>query len=124
VPAYTIDHIFGVNDQVAARQIVEASHTGDFEDIPPTGQPVRVTGITLARITSTRSSSSTPTPTPSGCSGSWVPSLPPPSFRRTCRFDPATVGSWRPPKRVTHSDRTARRDDGGLWDASLSRCSG
>ena len=35
----TIDHIFGVNDQVAARFTVEATHTGDFGGIPPTGRP-------------------------------------------------------------------------------------
>ena len=36
----TIDHIIGVNDQVAARLTVEATHTGDFGGIPPTGRPV------------------------------------------------------------------------------------
>jgi C-1 hydroxylase len=47
----TIDHIFGVNDQVAARFTVEATHTGDFGGIPPTGRPVRVTIIAIVRIT-------------------------------------------------------------------------
>ena len=47
----TIDHIIGVNDQVAARLTVEATHTGDFGGIPPTGLPVRVTIIAIVRIT-------------------------------------------------------------------------
>jgi steroid delta-isomerase-like uncharacterized protein len=47
----TIDHIFGVNDQVAARFTVEATHTGDFGGIPPTGRRVRVTSIATAKIT-------------------------------------------------------------------------
>ena len=47
----TIDHIFGVNDQVAARYTVAATHTGDFGGIPPTGRRVRVTGIAIAKIT-------------------------------------------------------------------------
>ena len=47
----TIDHIFGVNDQVAARYTVEATHTGDFGGLPPTGRRVRVTAIAIARIT-------------------------------------------------------------------------
>jgi len=37
----TIDHIFGVNDQVAARYTVVATHTGGFGGIPPTGLRVR-----------------------------------------------------------------------------------
>ena len=47
----TIDHIFGVNDQVAARFTVEATHAGDFGPIPPTGRRVRVTSIAIAKIT-------------------------------------------------------------------------
>ncbi len=46
----TIDHIFGVNDQVAARYTVVATHTGDFGGIPPTGLRVRVTGIAIAKV--------------------------------------------------------------------------
>ncbi len=47
----TIDHILGVNDLVAARWTVEATHTGDFGDIPPTGRRVSVTGIEIVQIT-------------------------------------------------------------------------
>ncbi len=46
----TIDHIIGMNDQVAARYTVEATHTGDFGGIPPTGRRVRVTALAIARI--------------------------------------------------------------------------
>ena len=37
-------------DRVAARFSVEATHTGDFVGIPPTGRRVRVTGIEIALI--------------------------------------------------------------------------
>jgi steroid delta-isomerase-like uncharacterized protein len=47
----TIDHIFGVNDQIAVRYTVEATHTGEFGGIPPTGRRVHVTGIAIAKIT-------------------------------------------------------------------------
>ena len=47
----TIDHIFGLNDHVAARYTVVATHTGEFGGIPPTGRRVRVTAIAIAKIT-------------------------------------------------------------------------
>jgi steroid delta-isomerase-like uncharacterized protein len=37
--------------RVVARFVVEATHTGDFAGIPPTGKRVRVTGIEINRIT-------------------------------------------------------------------------
>jgi steroid delta-isomerase-like uncharacterized protein len=37
-------------DRVVARFLVEATHTGDFVGIPPTGIPVRISGIAIARI--------------------------------------------------------------------------
>ncbi len=46
----TIDIILGEADRVAARWVVEATHTGPFGEIPPTGKRVRVTGIAVARI--------------------------------------------------------------------------
>ena len=58
----TIEHIFGVNDQVAARYTVEATHRGDFGGIPPTGRRVRVAAIAIAKITRGKTSSSTRTP--------------------------------------------------------------
>jgi predicted ester cyclase len=46
----TIDIILGEADRVAARWVVEATHTGPFGEIPPTGKRVRVTGTAVARI--------------------------------------------------------------------------
>jgi predicted ester cyclase len=46
----TIDIILGEADRVAARWVVEATHTGPFGDIPPTGKRVRVTGTVVARV--------------------------------------------------------------------------
>jgi predicted ester cyclase len=46
----TIDVILGEADHVAARYVVEATHTGPFGEIPPTGKRVRVTGTAVARI--------------------------------------------------------------------------
>ena len=37
-------------DRVVARFFVEATHTGEFVGIPPTGKRVRVTGIEIVRI--------------------------------------------------------------------------
>ena len=45
----TIDIILGEADRVAARWVVEATHTGPFGEIPPTGKRVHVTGIELIR---------------------------------------------------------------------------
>jgi predicted ester cyclase len=36
--------------RAAARFVVEATHTGNLGDIPPTGKRVRVTGIAVVRI--------------------------------------------------------------------------
>jgi predicted ester cyclase len=46
----TIEAILEEADRVAARWVVEATHTGHFGDIPPTGKRVRMTGIAIARI--------------------------------------------------------------------------
>jgi len=46
----TIDVILEEADRVAARWVVEATHTGPFGEIPPTGKRVRVTGIAIVRI--------------------------------------------------------------------------
>ena len=37
-------------NRVVARYSVEATHTGNFLGIPPTGKRVRITGIAIARI--------------------------------------------------------------------------
>lgn len=41
-------------NRVVARFVVEATHTGDFAGIPPTGKRVRVTGIEITRISNGR----------------------------------------------------------------------
>jgi predicted ester cyclase len=46
----TIEAILEEADHVAARWFVKATHMGPFGDIPPTGLPVHVTGIAIARI--------------------------------------------------------------------------
>ncbi|MGH8563094.1 MAG: ester cyclase [bacterium] len=46
----TIEVILEEEDRVAARWFVEATHTGNFGDIPPTGKRVRVTGNAIVRI--------------------------------------------------------------------------
>ncbi len=46
----TIEDIQGERDRVAARYIVEGTHTGHFGDIPPTGIRVRVPGMAIAII--------------------------------------------------------------------------
>jgi predicted ester cyclase len=48
----TIEALLAEEDRVAARFVVEATHTGDLDGIPPTGRRVRVTGIAIALISS------------------------------------------------------------------------
>lgn len=45
-----IEVILEEEDRVAARWFVEATHTGKFGDIPPSGRPVKITGIAIAQI--------------------------------------------------------------------------
>lgn len=46
----TIEALLAEEDRVVARFVVEATHTGNLGDIPPTGKRVSVTGISIARI--------------------------------------------------------------------------
>lgn len=46
----TIEALLEQDDRVVARWVVEATHTGPFGDLPPTGKRIRVTGIAIARI--------------------------------------------------------------------------
>ena len=46
----TIEALLAEEDRVAARLLIEATHTGNFGGIPPTGKRVRVPGIAIARI--------------------------------------------------------------------------
>ena len=46
----TIEVILEGDGRAAARYVVEATHTGPFGEIPPTGKRVRVTGETIIRV--------------------------------------------------------------------------
>jgi predicted ester cyclase len=46
----TIEALLAEEDRVVGRFVVEGTHTGNLGDIPPTGKRVRVTGISIARI--------------------------------------------------------------------------
>ncbi|HEU5103698.1 MAG TPA: ester cyclase [Roseiflexaceae bacterium] len=48
----TIEALLAEEDRVVARFVVEATHTGNLGDIPPTGKRVTITGIEIARINS------------------------------------------------------------------------
>ena len=46
----TLEDIFGEGDKVAFRYTMEGTHRGDFVGIPPTGKPVSVGGMIIARV--------------------------------------------------------------------------
>jgi steroid delta-isomerase-like uncharacterized protein len=46
----TIEDAFGAEDKVVVRWSASMTHNGDGLSVPATGKPVRVTGITIARI--------------------------------------------------------------------------
>lgn len=46
----TVEDGFSVEDKVVVRWSAAMTHTGDHLGMPATGKPVRVTGITIARI--------------------------------------------------------------------------
>jgi steroid delta-isomerase-like uncharacterized protein len=46
----TIEDLFGADDKVVVRWSTTMTHRGDALGIPATGKPVRITGITIARI--------------------------------------------------------------------------
>jgi predicted ester cyclase len=45
-----VDNLVGEGDVVAETFVLEGTHTGPFQGIPPTGKPVRVTGMTMMRV--------------------------------------------------------------------------
>ena len=47
---FVIDSMIAEGDQVVTRWTVHATHRGRLNDIPATGRPVTVTGITVSRI--------------------------------------------------------------------------
>ena len=46
----SLDDIFGEGEMVAFRWSVSGTHLGDWLDIPPTGNHITATGITIFRI--------------------------------------------------------------------------
>jgi steroid delta-isomerase-like uncharacterized protein len=46
----TVEDTFGADDKVVVRWSAKMTHTGDHLGIPATNKPVRITGITIARI--------------------------------------------------------------------------
>jgi steroid delta-isomerase-like uncharacterized protein len=46
----TLEDAFGADDKVLVRWSATMTHTGEGLDIPPTGKPVKVTGISIAQI--------------------------------------------------------------------------
>lgn len=46
----TADTVLGEGDLLAERFTVTGTHRGEFQGIPPTGRPVRITGITILRF--------------------------------------------------------------------------
>jgi steroid delta-isomerase-like uncharacterized protein len=47
----TIEDMAQEGERVAARYVVDATHSGPFGNLPPTGIRVRVAGMAIARIT-------------------------------------------------------------------------
>ncbi len=50
----TIEVLLEGDDRAAARWFVEATHRGDFGDLPPTGKRVRMTGESIIRVSNRR----------------------------------------------------------------------
>jgi steroid delta-isomerase-like uncharacterized protein len=46
----TVEDTFGADDRVVVRWSAKMTHTGDHLGMPATNKPVRITGITIARI--------------------------------------------------------------------------
>jgi predicted ester cyclase len=63
----TIEATLEEEDRVAARWFVEATHTGNFGDIPPTGKRVSITGTRSPESVTARLSRSMRIRTHSGC---------------------------------------------------------
>src|SRR5579862_5260762 len=45
-----VEDVFGAGDKVVLRWSATMTHRGDHLGMPATGKPVRITGITIARI--------------------------------------------------------------------------
>lgn len=46
----TIDQALAEGDTVASRWTITGTHQGDFQGVPPTGRPIRMTGVDFSRI--------------------------------------------------------------------------
>jgi len=46
----TIDDIFGEDDEVVFRWTLQATHSGPFQGMPPSGKTATLTGITILRL--------------------------------------------------------------------------
>jgi steroid delta-isomerase-like uncharacterized protein len=46
----TIDDMFGEGDKVVFRWTLQATHSGPFQGMPPSGKAVTLTGITILRL--------------------------------------------------------------------------
>ncbi len=47
---YTIEDQIAEGDKVATRVIWRATHSGDYQGVPPTGKRVAISGIAISRI--------------------------------------------------------------------------
>jgi predicted ester cyclase len=47
---YTVEDQVAEGDKVATRVTLRATHSGDFQGLPPTGKQIAVSGLTLERI--------------------------------------------------------------------------
>ena len=47
---HDIQETFAVGDRVIIRAVIRATHTGDFEGIAPTGRPIAIGQIAIARV--------------------------------------------------------------------------
>ena len=47
---YTVDDVISEGDQVMSRWTARGTHTGQLMDIPPTGKPVTINGISVDRV--------------------------------------------------------------------------
>jgi predicted ester cyclase len=46
---YTVEDMVAEDDKVVARWTAQATHTGEFLGVPPTGKPVTFSGIEMIR---------------------------------------------------------------------------
>lgn len=49
-PRFTIESLVAEGDRVAVQYTLRATHTGVFMEVPPTGRPIEVGGMTLLRF--------------------------------------------------------------------------